>query len=47
MCECILSGETPTMGTSSAVEGLAWPQTLEAAKDEARLIQDSLLPSGT
>lgn len=29
------------------MEGLAWPHTLEAAKDEARLIQDSLLPSGT
>jgi sigma-B regulation protein RsbU (phosphoserine phosphatase) len=35
------------MSTSSAVGGLAWPHTLEAAKDEARLIQDSLLPSGT
>jgi hypothetical protein len=35
------------MSTSSAVEDLAWPPTLEAAKDEARLIQDSLLPSGT
>jgi serine phosphatase RsbU (regulator of sigma subunit) len=37
------------MSTSAAVEAdsLLWPHTLEAAKDEARLIQDSLLPSGT
>jgi sigma-B regulation protein RsbU (phosphoserine phosphatase) len=35
------------MSTSSSVEGLAWPHTLEAARDEARLIQDSLLPRGT
>src|ERR1700728_1856872 len=47
ICECILSGEMPIMSTSSAVEGLTWPHTFEAAKDEARLIQDSLLPSGT
>jgi sigma-B regulation protein RsbU (phosphoserine phosphatase) len=35
------------MSTSSALEVVAWPHTLEAARDEARLIQDSLLPSGT
>jgi hypothetical protein len=35
------------MSTSSAVEAVAWPHTLEAARDEARLIQDSLLPRGT
>jgi sigma-B regulation protein RsbU (phosphoserine phosphatase) len=35
------------MSTGSAVEGVAWPHTLEAARDEARLIQDSLLPRGT
>lgn len=35
------------MSIGSAVEGVAWHHTLEAAKDEARLIQDSLLPSGT
>jgi phosphoserine phosphatase RsbU/P len=35
------------MSTSSAAEVVAWPHTLEAARDEARLIQDSLLPSGT
>jgi len=35
------------MSTSSAVEAVAWPHTLEAASDEARLIQDSLLPRGT
>ena len=35
------------MSTSSAVEIVAWPHTLEAARDEARLIQDSLLPRGT
>jgi sigma-B regulation protein RsbU (phosphoserine phosphatase) len=35
------------MSTSSAVEVVAWPHTLEAARDEPRLIQDSLLPSGT
>ena len=35
------------MSTSSAVDGVAWHHTLEAAKDEARLIQDSLLPGGT
>ena len=37
------------MSTSAAVEAesVLWPHTLEAAKDEARLIQDSLLPSGT
>jgi len=29
------------------VEGVGWPHTLEAARDEARLIQDSLLPRGT
>jgi phosphoserine phosphatase RsbU/P len=47
ICECIVAGETPIMTTSSAVEGITWPHTLEAAKDEARLIQDSLLPRGT
>jgi hypothetical protein len=47
ICECISAGETPTMSTSSAVEVVAWPHTLKAARDEARLIQDSLLPSGT
>jgi phosphoserine phosphatase RsbU/P len=35
------------MGTSAAVEAVAWPHTLEAARDEARLIQDSLLPRCT
>ena len=35
------------MSTGSAVEGVAWPHTLEAARDEAWLIQDSLLPGGT
>jgi hypothetical protein len=35
------------MSTSSAVEGLARPHPLRAAKVEAPLIQDSLLPSGT
>jgi sigma-B regulation protein RsbU (phosphoserine phosphatase) len=35
------------MSTSSAVEVVAWPHALEAARDEARLIQDSLLPRGT
>lgn len=37
------------MSTSAALEAesVLWPHTLEAAKDEARLIQDSLLPSGT
>jgi phosphoserine phosphatase RsbU/P len=35
------------MSTSPAAEALAWPHTLEAARDEARLIQDSLLPRGT
>jgi hypothetical protein len=35
------------MSTGLAVEGLAWPHTLEAAEDEARLIQDSLSPRGT
>jgi phosphoserine phosphatase RsbU/P len=37
------------MSTSAAAEAesVLWPHTLEAAKDEARLIQDSLLPSGT
>ena len=35
------------MSIGSAVEGVAWHHTLEAAKDEARLIQDSLLPGGT
>jgi len=35
------------MSTGSAVEAVAWPHTLEAARDEARLIQDSLLPRGT
>ncbi|MGA7222283.1 MAG: PP2C family protein-serine/threonine phosphatase [Candidatus Acidiferrales bacterium] len=37
------------MSTSAALEteSVLWPHTLEAAKDEARLIQDSLLPSGT
>jgi sigma-B regulation protein RsbU (phosphoserine phosphatase) len=35
------------MSTGSAVEGVAWPHTLEAAEDGARLIQDSLLPRGT
>jgi len=29
------------------VETVPWPHTFEASKDEARLIQDSLLPSGT
>jgi len=35
------------MSTSSVVDGVVWPHTLEAARDEARLIQDSLLPRGT
>jgi len=35
------------MSTSSTVDALSWPHTLEAARDEARLIQDSLLPRGT
>jgi sigma-B regulation protein RsbU (phosphoserine phosphatase) len=35
------------MSTSSAVAVVAWPHTLEAGRDEARLIQDSLLPRGT
>lgn len=34
------------MSTSSTVDALSWPQTLEAARGEARLIQDSLLPRG-
>ncbi len=37
----------PIMSTGSTVEPVAWPHTLEAARDEARLIQDSLLPRGT
>jgi serine phosphatase RsbU (regulator of sigma subunit) len=47
ICECITAGDTPILSTSSAVEAVAWPHTLEAARDEARLIQDSLLPRGT
>lgn len=37
------------MSSAAAVEAdtVLWPHTLKAAKDEARLIQDSLLPSGT
>jgi phosphoserine phosphatase RsbU/P len=35
------------MSTSSIVESTTWPYTPEAARDEARLIQDSLLPRGT
>jgi sigma-B regulation protein RsbU (phosphoserine phosphatase) len=35
------------MSTDSTVEGVAWPHTLEGARDEARLIQDSLLPGGS
>jgi sigma-B regulation protein RsbU (phosphoserine phosphatase) len=35
------------MSTSSIAESATWPHTLEAARDEARLIQDSLLPRGT
>jgi len=35
------------MSTSSSVEVVAWPHTVEAARDEAHLIQDSLLPRGT
>jgi hypothetical protein len=35
------------MSSGVAVETVPWPHTFEAAKDEARLIQDSLLPSGT
>jgi len=35
------------MSASSALEVVAWPHTREAARDEARLIQDSLLPNGT
>ena len=35
------------MSTSPAVDTVPWTQTLEAARDEARLIQDSLLPRGT
>jgi phosphoserine phosphatase RsbU/P len=38
---------TPTMSTSTTVEVVSWPHTFEAARDEARLIQDSLLPGGT
>jgi sigma-B regulation protein RsbU (phosphoserine phosphatase) len=42
-----LAGETLIMSTGSAVEGIAWPHTLEATRDEARLIQDSRLARGT
>ena len=42
-----LPGERLIMSTGSAVDGVAWPHTLEAARDEAWLIQDSLLPRGT
>jgi phosphoserine phosphatase RsbU/P len=35
------------MTTGSAVDEIPWAHTLEAARDEARLIQDSLLPGGT
>jgi len=42
-----MAGDTPIMSTGSAVEAVPWTQTLEAAQDEARLIQDSLLPRGT
>ncbi|MFZ3215489.1 MAG: PP2C family protein-serine/threonine phosphatase [Candidatus Acidiferrales bacterium] len=35
------------MNTGSAVEAVPWTHTFEAARDEARLIQDSLLPRGT
>ena len=35
------------MTTGSTVEEVPWTHTLEAARDEARLIQDSLLPGGT
>lgn len=43
------AGVTQTMSSGAAVEvdSALWPHTFEAAKDEARLIQDSLLPSGT
>ena len=34
-------------GAAVEVESAQWPHTFEAAKDEARLIQDSLLPTGT
>jgi phosphoserine phosphatase RsbU/P len=34
-------------GAAVEVDPALWPHTFEAAKDEARLIQDSLLPSGT
>jgi phosphoserine phosphatase RsbU/P len=42
-----LPGETPIVSTGSIVESVTWLHTLEAARDEARLIQDSLLPRGT
>jgi hypothetical protein len=35
------------MSSGVAVETVPWPHTFEAAKDEARLIQEALLPSGT
>ena len=35
------------MSTGSIVESATWLHTLEAARDEPRLIQDSLLPRGT
>jgi len=41
------AGATHNMSSGVAVEAVPWPHTFEAAKDEARLIQDSLLPSGT
>lgn len=34
-------------GAAVEVESAQWPHTFEAAKEEARLIQDSLLPTGT
>ncbi len=49
MRDVLQAGVTHDMSTSAALEAesVLWPHTLEAAKDEARLIQDSLLPSGT
>jgi len=47
ICESISLGCTSAMSSGSTVEAVPWTHTLEAARDEARLIQDSLLPRGT
>jgi serine phosphatase RsbU (regulator of sigma subunit) len=42
-----LSGGNADHEHQLSVEVVAWPYTLGAGRDEARLIQDLMLPSGT